>query len=276
MYRVEFQLFKSKMSAASESAPRPLDEVEDYVSIKHDLCHQFYELDASHRALSGELRGLEAAAGRAVGTADDAQRKLQSIEEQHKLKQNAVEGTKKELEIAVNCRDDARVAVSKASLALSRLQERMSKRAREVLEASSIADAEALAHEERVKQLETRLSELKTDHVAASQALLEARGALGARTKATTTAEASLKTVEFKSEEGDSQGLSVDSEYSSVAGVCAKMQKQVEELRAALAAAEEDCGMLEIALAEQQAAVGCSKQQKKTEKGLESPLISPN
>ena len=44
----------------------------------------------------------------------------------------------------------------------------------------------------------------------------------------------------------------------------------------ALAAAEEDCGMLEIALAEQQAAVGCSKQQKKTGKGLESPLISPN
>lgn len=268
---MEFQLFKAKMAAAAESAPHPLDEVEDYVSVKHDLCHQFYELDASHRALTSELRGVEAAAGRAVSTADDAQRKLSGTEEQHKLRLRAVEGTRKELEIAVNGRDNARLAVSKAALAVNRLQERMAKRAKEVLESSCAADAEAIAHEERVKKLETRLQELKTDHIAASQALQEARGALAARNKATTTAEASLRTLELKSEGGET--LSLDSEYSCVAGVCAKMQKQVEELRAALVAAEQDCGVLEQALAAQQAAAASSRQQKKIERGPESPLV---
>ncbi|KAL4529336.1 hypothetical protein Ndes2526A_g04130 [Nannochloris sp. 'desiccata'] len=223
LYRVDFQLLMAKRAAALATLA-----VEPGIGLHN-------QSPASRRVLKQEL---------------------QTDLEKSRIAQKK---TKSNLRASTIARENAQMAVDRASMTLARSQKGFADKARTVLQLSAAVEEGELSFKNRASELENKLQELSVDHHAAVNALQASKNALTPRTVAVSTASATLSTLQLKTQlatpaETEERKEKTATTEGGVAGVCAELQRQVEELQAALATAEADCDVLEHALTAQKEA----------------------
>lgn len=274
LYRVNFELLMAKRAAAlATTAAKPGSGSHDQSPVSHQLVKQELkiELENSRTAQRKQIRAawdVEAAAQQ-VGAAGEAlQQQINKISEQQKIEDLALKTAESNLRASKISREDAQLAVDRSSVTLARSQERFKDKARTVLKLSAAVEEGELSYNNRVSELENKLQELSIDHHTAVNALQAIKSELTSRTVAVSTASATLSTLQSKTQplmpaetekkKETKKKKKTAATEGGVAGVCDAMQREVEKLQAALAAAEADCDVLEHALSAQKEATAAA------------------
>jgi hypothetical protein len=270
LYRVQFQLLMAKRAAAV--GERDSGATGDHHQRPESLRLQKLELQSdlenskiAHRKQVRSVWEVEAAAQHVGAAAEDLQQEITKLSEQQKIQDVALKTAESSLQASISAKEDAQMAVDRASMTLSRSQQRLKDKAKAVMELSTAVEEGETSFKARASELENKLQELAIDHHAAVNALQASKGVLKSRNVAVATATATLATLQLKTTTGHAGSTDAKERKKTmsspaavtgggVAVVCAEMQRQVEELQAALAAAEADCDVLEHALTAQKQA----------------------
>lgn len=265
LYRVDFQLLMAKRAAALATlAVEPGIGLHNQSPASRRVLKQELQtdLEKSRIAQKKQVRtvwDVEAAAQHVGDAASALQEEVNKISEQQKIEELALKTGESNLRASTIARENAQMAVDRASMTLARSQKGFADKARTVLQLSAAVEEGELSFKNRASELENKLQELSVDHHAAVNALQASKNALTPRTVAVSTASATLSTLQLKTQlatpaETEERKEKTATTEGGVAGVCAELQRQVEELQAALATAEADCDVLEHALTAQKEA----------------------
>jgi hypothetical protein len=274
LYRVDFQLLMAKRAATLATAEGAAEtsthnqSPESLSLLKQELQS---ELENAHIAQRKQVRSVwevEAASQQVGAAADGLHKEINTISEQQKIEEVALKTAKNSLQASRLAKEDAQMAVDRAEMSLARSQQRFTDKAREVLQLSAAVEQNEISFQTQASELENKLQELSIDHHAAVKTLQASKSALSTGNVAVFTAAATLSTLQLKTQQDsrtDKEKKTIPSCSAAasaatalgeggVANVCAEMQRQVQELQSALAAAEADCDVLEHALTAQKQA----------------------
>ena len=175
------------------------------------------------------------------------------MQEQRSNEETANDAVQKDVQSALKVRGDVKLAVDRAALDVARSKQRLIASAEAVVQTSAAAGEKDVTYTSGIQELQTRLKELESDHHVVKTALQHSKKELATKGVQGVRAEAVLNTLQLKNRGGGGG-------EKDVSGVCAAIQREVEELQAALATAEADFDVLEKALAAQQVATAASRQ----------------
>lgn len=251
LYRLQYQLFAGQRAAAEAVSQRPDRHLDPTAlrSLKRSLQQDLDAAAAAERDATREVAGAEDAARQVAAAAAQARVRVQQLSEEHTTEELNAESAEKELKVVHESRDAARLAADRAALAVGRARERLAQTAAAGQSAATVASKELEDGKIRELDLQAKLEELATDEAAARRAALFSCSAAAGATAAQAKAQAAVQTIEWKTNEAS----------STVSGVVEALQRQVEELTAALAAAETEVGVLEAALESQRGATAASR-----------------